>query len=149
MSTFITQDQTGAYLYIDYDLSKLFLWDNRYENGTINNSGYSDVTYNPGTVLGRVASTGYLVPFDSTASDGSQYVIGVLNDGIIVPAGGKSYVAYCVSGDVAVDQLILNGSDTLDTVVTGRDRTVKDVIAADSVGLHLVFGQNLTFADNS
>lgn len=149
MSTFITQDQTGAYLYVDYDLSKLFLWDNRYENGTINNSGYTPVTYNPGTVLGRVASTGYLVPFNASASDGSQYVVGVLNDGIIVPAGGRSYVAYCVSGDIAAEQIILNGSDTLETIVTGRTRKVKDCFAADAVGLHLVYSQGLTFADNS
>lgn len=148
MSTFITQDQNGNYLYVDYDLSKLFLWDNRYENGEINNSTYSDVAYNPGTVLGRVASTGYLVPFDSTASDGSEYVVGVLNNAIVVPASSKAYVAYCVKGDVATDQLILNGSDTLDTLISSRSRLVKDVIAADSVGLHLVNSEGLTFADN-
>lgn len=148
MSTFITQAQNGSYLYVDYDLSKLFLWDNRYESGEINNSTYSDVTYNPGTVLGRVSATGYLVPFDSTASDGSQYVIGILNDGIIVKASSKSYVAYCVSGDIASDQLIFNGSDTLATVISSRNRIVKDVIAADSVGLHLVNTEGLTFADN-
>jgi hypothetical protein len=148
MSSFITRDQQGAYLYVDYDLSKLFLWDNRYENGTINNSTYADVTYNPGTVLGRVASTGYLVPFSASASDGSQYVVGVLNDGLVVAAGERAYVSYCVSGDVAVDQLILSGSDTLATLVTGRSRNVKDCIAADAVGLHLVMSEGLTFPDN-
>ena len=148
MSTFITQDQTGNYLYVNYDLSKLFLWDNRYEKGTINNSTYAAVIYNPGTVLGRVATTGYLVPFSAEATDGSQYVVGVINDGIVVPASSIATVAYCVSGDVAVDQLILSGSDTLLTIVTGRSRLVKDVIASDAVGLHLVYGQDLTFADN-
>lgn len=148
MSNFIIQGQTGAYLYVDYDLSKLFLWDNRYENGEINNSGYVDAIYNPGLVLGRVAATGYLVPFTSTATDGSQHVVGILNDGIVVPAGTKAYVAYCVSGDIATDQIILTSPDTLATVIPVRNRRIVDVIAADSVGLHLVNSQDLTFGDN-
>jgi hypothetical protein len=152
MSNFYIQDQTGAYLYVNYDLSKLFLWDNRYENGLLNNSGYSQIAYNPGTVLGRVASTGYLVPFSAEASDGSQFVVGVLNDGIIVDPGATVEVAYCVGGDVAADQLILlgnGGADTLETVVTGRSRRVKDCIMSDAAALRIIYGQDLTFADNS
>ncbi len=150
MSKFVTVDDQGGYLYVNYDLSKLFLWDNRYSNGLINNSTYVDAVYNPGQLLGRVTATGYLVPFSATANDGSQFIVGVLNEGQVVPGGETVEVAYCVGGDVAADQLLFTGDQTLETIITTRTPNVrvKDAIQRDAAALRVIYGQDLSFPDN-
>jgi hypothetical protein len=52
----------------------------------------------------------------------------------------------CVAGDVAQEKLIFQGSDTLATVVSSR--TLNDRIGADTVGVKLVSGTELTEYDN-
>lgn len=150
MSKFVVADNAGGYLYVNYDLSKLFLWDNRYSNGLMNNSTYVDAAYNPGQLLGRVTSTGYLVPFDATANDGSQFIVGILNEGHIVPGGATIEVAYCIGGDVAAEQLLFIGVQTLETTTTNRTPNVrvKDAIQRDAAALRVIYSQDLSFPDN-
>jgi hypothetical protein len=148
MPSINTRVATNNQITTDYDLSKIFVFENRYENDSyVNNSNYSPLTLLAGTVMGRVANTGAVVPFYASANDGSQFPIGVLaQDLIAIPGGSSKQCSLCVSGDVVQNKLIFFYADTLDTVVQGR--RVRDRIGADSVGLKLVPSTEMTDYDN-
>lgn len=85
------------------------------------------------TVLGRVAATQLLVPLDAAAADGSQYPAGIYNGYDIaaasIVAGNTPLSGSLVyGGDGKVDPaaLIFENAETLDTVVTGETKTVRD-----------------------
>lgn len=138
---------TNNQVITNYDLSKLFLFNNRYQTGSYTNSGYSAIFLPQGTVLGRVAATMAIVPLVSTATDGSQFPIGILSQDYIVQAGAITNVMYCVEGDVAQEQIgFINGTDTFSTLVNGRP--LFDRIQGDSVGLFLKSCVDLTNFDN-
>jgi len=131
----------------NYDLSKLFLLNNRYQAGLYTNSGYVAVYLPAGTVLGRIAATRAIVPLVSTASDGSQFPIGILAQDYTVQAGAITSLMYGVCGDVAQELLsFANGTDTLNTIVNGR--TLFDRIQSDSVAIFIKPSVDLTDYDN-
>lgn len=110
----------GQQAIINTSTPEIFLWNKRSAPGQINNATYDPITYPEGTVLGRVSTTGLLKPLTSGASDGSQFPAGILMSGYTVEEGETRDVFMCVQGDVAAEQLIFQGSDTLSTVVDGR-----------------------------
>lgn len=138
-------------LFTNYDNSKIFVWDNRYSKGTFEytNNNVTTVTFAAGTLLGRIAATDILVPLESGAADGSQYPVGILAEEISVEYG-ESYseiAAFCNYGDVVESKVLFQGSDAMDTVVSAR--TLRDRIAADTVGIRLVPSTDLTGTDNA
>jgi hypothetical protein len=148
MSSAIITINTGQQITTQYNLEKLFLWDNRYESDNyVNNFSYSTITLLAGTVMGRVASTGVLIPTTASAVDGSQYPIGVLaRDVVNLAAGATQLCAICIAGDVSAPLLIFTFGDTLDTVVNGR--RYRDRIQADSAGIILKGRTEMTAFDN-
>lgn len=141
---------TGQQAIVTTDLTKIFVWGNRYERGAFEyvNSTYDDVTIPAGTVMGRVLVGQALKQLASGASDGSQYPVGVLAEDLTVLAGETfdGNVWICVSGDVDETKLVFDGSDDLDTEVSGR--SLRDRLASDTVGIKLVAGDQLTATDN-
>lgn len=148
MSTNTVQLNNGQQAIITTDLSKIFLWDNRYESGLFNNPAYDPVSLRAGTVMGRVAATGWLKEFSPAASDGTQYVVGILADDYTVDDGELKTIVICTAGDVASGKLVLPTGVTLDTTITGRSRRVRDAIASDPVGIKLVSTTEHTYDDN-
>lgn len=148
MSSATIRVNTGQQITTDYDLSKIFIFDNRYENDNyVNNSNYNPITILAGTVMGRVAVTGVLVPSLASANDGSQFPIGILARDVVGLAGGTTVqCSICVSGDVAEDKVIFFFSDTLETVVNGR--RYRDRIQSDTVGVLLRKRTEMTDYDN-
>lgn len=149
MSSQTTRVNTGQQITSDYNLRKIFIWDNRYENDSyVNNSNYNPITILVGMLMGRVTSTGYIVPWRAGAVDGSQFPIGVLAQDVIGLAGGASQKAsLCVAGDIDASMIIFFAGDTLETIDNGR--RVKDSIQANSVGIKLVFNSTeMTDFDN-
>lgn len=134
----------GQQLIINTDTTKIFIWDNRFDSAGMNNSGYTTVVYPAGTVLGRVLATGRVTPYTSA---NQLRIVGVLNEDQVIPAGTTKTVFYCVSGDVAPEGIVLQGSDTLDTIVNGQ--LIRDRIAGETVGIKLTPGAELTKFDNS
>ncbi len=118
------------------DVSKIFIGCNEYEARSYTNSTYDDVTLLAGTVMGIVATSGQLKPLTSGASDGSQFCVGILRETHIVEAGDQVDIFVCVSGKVAEEKLLLQDSDTLETVVSGR--RIRDKIAAETVGVLII-----------
>lgn len=132
----------GQQAIINTSTPQIFLWNKRSEQGQMNNGTYDPITYPAGTVLGRVSATGLLKPLASAAVDGSQFPVGVLMSGYTVEEGETRDVFMCVAGDVAAEQLIFQGSDTLNTVISGR--RLRDRIQADTVGIKLVFATEMS-----
>ncbi len=147
--SFINQRvNTGQQITTDYDLSKIFIWENRYEGDNyVNNSNYSPITLLAGTVMGRVSATGVIVPCLASAVDGSQIPVGILAQDIIgLVGGGTKSAAICIAGDVAEDKVIFYYSDTLETVVSGR--RYRDRIQGDTAGIVLRKRTEMTDFDN-
>jgi hypothetical protein len=138
---------TGQQAIITTDVSRIFIWENRYAKGNYTNSGYDDLQINAGTLLGRVAATQELIPHNSSATDGSQYPVGVLAEDTIVEAGETKELYFCNYGDVVEDKVLLADGDDLDTLI--EDRSIRDRIAADTVGIRLVPSTEMTEDDNS
>jgi hypothetical protein len=143
---------TNNQLMYNYDLSKVFLMNNRYQNGTFVNSTYSTIVLPLGTIVGRVAATGNITPVVSTASDGSQYPIGVLAGDYSVLPGASVNVMFGVCGDIAAEEIGFitatggPSTDTFSIIVGGRQ--LFDRIQSDSVGLFIKFSTDLTDYDN-
>jgi hypothetical protein len=148
MSTNSVVLNNGQQAIINTDLSKIFVWNNRYESALFNNPAYDPVTIPAGTLMGRVAATGWIKEFSASASDGTQFVVGVLADDYTVEDGELKTVVICTAGDVVESQIILQSPDTMNTTVTGRSRRVRDCIASDPVGIKLVGGTEHTYYDN-
>lgn len=132
----------------NFDTSKIFIWNNRFISGTYTNPSASgdEVTLAKGTVMGRISATQKLTPLTSGASDGSQYPVGILADDYTVDYLESAEVFICVAGDVAEELIDLQGSDTLDTVISGR--SIRDRIGGDTVGINLVAGTAMDGFDN-
>jgi hypothetical protein len=115
----------NGYLDNNLDYSKLFLFGNIFRQNTFYNATGGTLTYLPGTVLGRIlsagATQGYLVPCVSTATDGSQIPVCMLDTTITVATLGTATIMPCVSGEVDSSLLIFNTGDTLATVCTAAN----------------------------
>ena len=149
MSNFTIQTQTGNYLHVTYDVSKVFIKDNRFKTATFANNTGGQATFEPGTLLARNATTGNLVPLDSANTTlGQNIPVGVLADQLVdvADAATVANVPYCVAGDIAEDKLILAAGDTLDTVIS--DERLRDRIESDTMGIFLMPGTERTKVDN-
>lgn len=136
MSSQTIELNTGQQAIIHTNTSKIFVGRNRYEKANYTNSTYDPIELVVGTLMGRVSASGLIKPLASGASDGSQFPVGVLAETKTVDDGATEELYFCVEGDVVADQLIFNGSDTLETVVSSR--RLRDRIGADTVGIKLI-----------
>ena len=148
MSTATEKLKTSNQLITDFDTSKIFIWDNRFERFTFKNTSGGVATFEPGTLLGRVTATGELDTVKSGAVDGSEIPLGVLAEQVLDLADdGEVDVNICIAGDVNEAKVILDGVDTLDTNIDGRP--IRDRINADTMGIKLTVKDELTGHDNS
>ena len=146
MSAFELMLQTANQMTVNYDLTKIFLRNNRSRVDNFDNATGGDLELKPGTLLGRVTATNKLALCASGAGDGSEIPVGILMDEIDILDTENADVNYVYFGDVAEDQVILDGVDTLETMVNGR--SIRDRIAADTAGIFLVTADELTEFDN-
>lgn len=142
----VTNTVSGGMLISNRDASKMFLFNNDYISGNVNNSDYDDLTLPAGTLMGRISATGLLTPLASGASDGSQFPVGILATDYTIGAGDTIEVRICVSGEVDENMIELQGSDTLNTVISSR--RLRDRIGSDTVGIILRSVEELSGYDN-
>lgn len=136
---------TNKQMITNFDLSKIFIGRNRYQTGNyLNNSSYDDLDVLAGTVLGRIAATGKLIPCVAESTDGSQYPVGVLAHDIEIDSGDEAEVTICDMGDVAEEKLIFKYGGSLDSIVSSR--TLRDHLAAQ--GIKIVSATEMTDYDN-
>lgn len=137
---------TGQQSITNYDVSKIFVWKNKYKTGLFENGTYDPIEMIPGRLLGRVSATQKIVPHASDAADGSQFPVGVLAQYALVDEGEERELMFCVDGHVVENKVILAEGDTLDTVIDGR--SIRDRIGADTVGINLIASTERTGFDN-
>lgn len=148
MSSNTVNYNNGTQLQVNTNLAKLFPFgaeNQRFYSYT--NSTYDTVELTAGTVMGVIATTGKVVPMTSGASDGSQYPIGILADDYSVVEGDTVNLSIMVMGQVRQDMILLQGSDTLSTVVSGK--RIFERIGSDSVGVLIISSTNATNYENS
>jgi len=141
-----SSEYSGGIRTTKYDNSKLLLLNNEFESGQVNNSDYDDLVMPLGTLMGRISATGLLIPLDSSATDGSQYPVGVLVADYTVADGDTEDVRIVTAGEIDESKLVLTTGDTLSTVIDGRQ--LRDRIGADTVGLILRTVDELSEFDN-
>lgn len=148
MSSTTTVNSQSNFLIGVTDVSKIFLGNNQTMTGAyVNNSSYDPITLLAGTVMGRVATTQVLVPCESTASDGSQFPVGILGQDLQIDAGDTVNALVFVSGRVAEEKVdFFLPTDNLNTVVSSR--SYRDRIGADTVGIKLVPTSQNSYEDN-
>jgi len=147
---------SGGILTTQFDMSKLFIWNNRYETATYTNPSGSAATLTSGTLMGRVIATNKILPQVSTATDGSQVPIGILKDTVTVAGSATVTLTICVSGDVASEQIIFGGSDLMTTPIlfnssvpaatTTQYGTIYDILVRS--GIRPITSTDNTIADN-
>ena len=137
----VSSDFSGGIRTTTYQNTRVFIFNNTFLEGIMNNSTYDPITYPKGTLLGRISASGILVPLVAGASNGSQFPVGVLAGDYTIQDGDSVTVSMCVSGEINLNALVLVAGTTLNTVITGR--RLRDRIAADTVGITLVDVQEL------
>jgi hypothetical protein len=68
--------------------------------------------------MGRITIGQKVLPYVSTATDGSQQPVGVAMDDYTVANGVTITMTICDGGEVAEEKIILAGAETLSTVIT-------------------------------
>lgn len=149
MSTISNVRQTANQLTTNYDVSKIFLGEN--ERIVANYATTPGVTLANGLILGQVAATGALVAYDNTASDGSQFPIGVLDLGIVesttIAAAGNKNLYIVNKGRVNESKLSFPDGIDLDSIISGDGRTVRQYMNA--MGIIFDGAEELTGFDNN
>jgi len=142
MSEVTSSNQTRNQITNAYDFSKIFLFDNKYQAITLANATGAAVEYLIGTLIGVVTST-----YQKYASGTSNIsMIGILAETVSVPANDSVTVQVCIGGKVAEEKVLLQGEDTLDTVVAYK--SIRNRLASDTLGIELAATDELTVADN-
>ena len=77
MSELTTRDATGNFIAADSNRAKAFIWNNEFEQGMLLNQSGAEKEFKLGTVLGRLAANGKLIPMSSDSADSVAAVIGV------------------------------------------------------------------------
>lgn len=149
MSTGTVKQETANLLHVEYDVAKTFVFDNRYVgNQTLLNASGGVLSIPVGTLLGRVSASLKLVPLAAAATDGSEKPFGILATGQTDMAiAGEANVNVCVFGDVVESKVVLNGAETMDTLIGGV--RIGDLIASETQGINLVADTAMTQSDNS
>jgi len=152
-----TSNQQNA-LFINTDTSKTFIVIKATERESyINNSSYNPITLYMGTVMGRITSTGVLVPWRNDVTDGSQYPVGLLGADMVIDSGdtvAALLVTECrMAAEMVIAYQLSNQSiaTTLQLQITlyhGAGTTrLKD--ALEAIGCHLETTTQMSFPDNA
>lgn len=148
---------SSGILVTQFDYSKLFIWNNYFRTATYTNATGSTVTLAKGTIMGRVDATNKVYPQVSTATDGSQVPRFILANAYTVLNGASVTVTYCTFGKVALEGVVLGGSDTLATPILASDSSAAATTTRLGLILDLLAENNIilesttenTYADNA
>ncbi len=130
----------------NYDYSKLFKTTFKTVQMTYTNSSGASVDLVPGMLFGRVSADLKGAILKSASVDGSQIPFGInLTMATVANAASKT-IQVAVTGMVDQDLIVLDGTDTLDTLISGR--TIGDRIPADTEGITLEEFNQIVNLDN-
>lgn len=141
MSEISQSNNTRNQLFSAYDFSKIFLFNNIYRTVNIAASG-ADVVISAGQIIGSVAGVAEIY----ASATANIQLIGIATEDIVITDGTNADILICIGGKVAEEKIVLDGSDTLATVVALK--TIRERIEGDTVGIYLETTDELTADDN-
>ena len=130
----------------NYDYSKLFKTAFKVVTMNFTNATGSELVLSAGMLFGRVSADLKGAILKSASVDGSEIPFGVLVSEETLAIAASTTVKVAVTGMVDQDLLVLDGTDTLDTLIDGR--TLGDRIPADTEGITLEDFNELVETDN-
>lgn len=130
----------------NYDYSKLFKTNFKVVKMNFTNGTGAELELLPGMLFGRVSADLKGAILKSASVDGSEIPFGVLVTQKTLAIAADAVVDVAVTGMVDKNLLVLDGSDTLDTLIDGR--TIGDRIPADTEGITLEDFTELVNYDN-
>ena len=133
------------FLQTNFEQSKLILGENRFADVEFTASG-ADIELTRGMLIGKIAATQKGKILASASTDGSEIPFGIVCEDVTIADGTTQTVSVAISGDISQNLLVLDGSDTLATLVDGR--SIGDRIMADTLGIKLVLADELSGYDN-
>lgn len=136
--------QTNNQLINNYDTSKFLLGNNSFIKADLTASG-ADVDTLQGMVMGRISSTGKIVACVATATNGSEYPVGLCVVDKTVADGTTENLNLVNKGKVSESVINFSTANTLNSVIEGR--TIRDWL--NLLGLELSTSEELTEFDNS
>ena len=135
--TVTTTTNEKNHIRYDYEVDNIFLnFPNQQETKTIVNGTASERTVLAGTLVGLTSADQTVAKeLAIAANDGSQFPFGfVLYDTVIAAGASEEAEVLIGRGDdqasIFEDKITLNGTETLDTVVTQLGITLRNAIAA-------------------
>lgn len=142
-------------MFVNTDLAKTFVHIEATEReGYVNNSTYDPISLPEGTVMGRITGTDKLVPWRNDVSDGSQYPAGILGAPLNVDSGDSVKALLVTRCRMAAEKVVANQlsnqsvSTTLQLTISSLGgRRLKDIL--ESIGIHLIYTNQMSFPDNS
>jgi len=139
----VTRNQSTAL----YTLEHIFIFDNRYDEKTFNNTtATAQVTLLPGHLLFKLNATDVDL-LDAAANIANVVGICAVAEENIVADAGTLPINMAIQGDIAEEGLVLTGGVTLDTVIPTTQLTLRDRL--NELGFHLVSGVENTKHDNN
>jgi hypothetical protein len=125
----VTRNQSTA----DYQIKRIFVFDNRFESGNyLNNSG-ATATIEAGMLVARSTTVaGGLIPVTS-ANLANVIGIAALEGAVDLANAATLSITYGTKGTIDGNQLVLPATVTLDTVV--GQKTLRDVL--EGIGFHV------------
>ena len=142
MSKVVSQTATQNMLTTVYDTTKLVLKGGEFNSAVYTNSTGGPITISVGTLLGRVSATDKVLPLKSAAVDGSQLPVGISTQEITVADTESATIEFVIAGEVEGTLLVLDGTDTLATAISGK--TLGDRIKSDTLGILLINSDELS-----
>lgn len=143
MSEITQSTPTRNQLFSAFDLSKIFIFDNKYRKVNLANATGSSMVLVAGTVIGCVGITH--APYDADTSN--QLPVGILAEDITIANGTNADVTICNAGKIAEEKIVFSDTDdTLSTIVSNR--SIRDMLISNTMGIELVTTSELTSADN-
>lgn len=137
--TQITQrNQTRNQSTADFQVNRVFIFDNRFEYGAFKNTTGASFTLLEGMLVARsLTIVGGLIPvtFTDLSTNNLADCIGIASQegSVVLAANAISNISYCTKGTVNSNLLQLPAGVTLDTVV--GNKVLRDVLEA--LGLHI------------
>jgi hypothetical protein len=157
MGTVTNVIATNNQLATNYDSSKLLLGFNFFTK-EVYTAGGADVTLVQGLVMGKIASTGKIVPLDKDAVDGSQYPVGIIVETQIILANATKTLTLVNKGKIASAKVVFADVETLDTLIvltldaestpasSVHSKSIKDLL--QNMGFVLETTEELSVNDN-
>lgn len=142
------RDNTRNQATFDRIISNLLIFGNSFIKGDYENISGALETVVVGQVMGRVAATGKMVVCKSAATDGSEQprfiMVQELTD--VAIGGTVDNIAPCNGGKVNINEVVFDGTDTVDTLVGGI--RMGDLLIQNSKDLELIEVLENTDYDN-